>query len=346
MKFEILYNLLKTEPAYRQKQVGHLLFKDLIEDWSEATILPKSLREKLNQECPIEIKNEMVKSLDKKSVKALIILEDGLKIETVLMRHKDGRNTACLSTQVGCPMQCGFCATGLMGFSRNLTKEELIEQALFWARYLKTKTNSRLTNVVYMGMGEPFLNYQNVISSIKTINDKDGLEIGARHISISTCGLTDGIRKLMKENIQVNLAISLHAPNNKLREKLMPVSKKYPLPRLMEAVDEYIEKTKRRVMFEYILIKNVNDAPAQARELAELMQRPLCFVNLIAYNETGKFEPSDQERILEFKKILERAGVSVVERFRFGGEIDAACGQLAAKSHPDQPVHKAWRGKK
>jgi len=331
MKLDDLNDILKDEPNYRRKQVGHLLYKDLIDDWSQATILSKPLREKLNAICPLFINGEIIKSGDKKSEKALITLNDGAAIETVLMRHKDGRRTVCVSSQVGCPMACGFCATGMMGFKRNLVKDEIIEQVLFWSRRLKSAGEEGVSNIVFMGMGEPFLNYQNVIAAIRAINDKDGLNIGARHISISTCGLIDGIKKLAKENLQVNLAISLHASNNHLREKLMPVAKKYSLKNLLLAVDAYIEKTNRKVMFEYVLIKNINDSEVNAHELAQLMHQPLYFVNLIAYNETGNFKTSDKEKIIKFKKILDSAGVEVVERFSFGGDIDAACGQLANK---------------
>ncbi|MEI7451767.1 MAG: 23S rRNA (adenine(2503)-C(2))-methyltransferase RlmN [Candidatus Falkowbacteria bacterium] len=331
MELSALNDILKDEPNYRRKQVGHLLYKDLISDWEEATILSKTMREKLNASCPLLIEGELSKSSDKKSEKALITLSDGVQIETVLMRHKDNRRTVCVSSQVGCPMACGFCATGMMGFKRNMTRDEIVEQVLFWARRLKAAGEGNVTNVVFMGMGEPFLNYQNVIAAIRIMNDKDALNIGARHISISTCGLIDGIKKLAKENLQVNLAISLHASNNRLREKLMPVAKKYSLNKLLTAVDAYIEATNRKVMFEYVLIKNINDAEVNAHELVQLMHKPLYFVNLIAYNSTGKFKTADKDKIIKFKKILDSAGVEVVERFSFGGDIDAACGQLANK---------------
>jgi len=317
MQLSALNDILKDEPNYRRKQVGHLLYKDLIDNWDEATILAKPLREKLNMACPLEINGEVAKSSDKKSEKALITLNDDVAIETVLMRHKDGRRTVCVSSQVGCPMACGFCATGMMGFKRNLTADEIVEQVLFWARQLKKAGEGNVTNVVFMGMGEPFLNYTNVMAAIRILNDKEAFNIGARHISISTCGLIDGIKKLAKENLQVNLAISLHASNNRLREKLMPVAKKYSLNKLLNSVDAYIEKTNRKVMFEYVLIKNINDSEINAKELAELMHQPLYFVNLIAYNETGKFKTVDKDRIIKFKKILNNQGFSYKQCFLF-----------------------------
>jgi 23S rRNA (adenine2503-C2)-methyltransferase len=331
MNLTNLSTILSSEPAYRFKQVGHLLYKDLIDDWNKASNLPKDLKEKLAAECPLEIKADILKSGDRQAIKALITLDDGSRIETVLMRHSDKRRTICLSSQVGCPLGCSFCATGMLGFKRNLTKEEIIEQAIFWARYLKDKHQETITNIVFMGMGEPFLNYDNVLGAIKNINDKDGLNIGARHISISTVGLIDGIKKLAKEKLQVNLAISLHAPNDHLRSAIMSINKRYPLNKLLSTVDSYIEKTGRRVMIEYLLIKNVNDNPAQARELIELVKKPLYLVNLILYNETGKFQPAETEKVKIFKDILEKAGIAVTERHRFGSEIAAACGQLALK---------------
>jgi 23S rRNA (adenine2503-C2)-methyltransferase len=331
MNLTNLSTILSSEPAYRFKQVGHLLYKDLIDDWNKASNLPKDLKEKLAAECPLEIKADILKSGDRQAIKALITLDDGSRIETVLMRHSDKRRTICLSSQVGCPLGCSFCATGMLGFKRNLTKEEIIEQAIFWARYLKDKHQETITNIVFMGMGEPFLNYDNVLGAIKNINDKDGLNIGARHISISTVGLIDGIKKLAKEKLQVNLAISLHAPNDHLRSAIMSINKRYPLNKLLSTVDSYIEKTGRRVMIEYLLIKNVNDNPAQARELIELVKKPLYLVNLILYNETGKFQPAEKEKVKIFKDILEKAGIVVTERHRFGSEIAAACGQLALK---------------
>lgn len=330
MELESLKKVLREEPAFRFKQAEKAVFSDFISDWSEATNLPLALREKLNSECSLSVKSEIFESKDRKTVKAVIVLRDGLKIETVLMRHADGRNSVCVSSQVGCPLACGFCATGAGGFKRDLSADEIIGQYLFFARYLK-KSGKKITNAVYMGMGEPFLNYDNVLKSIRILNDKDLIGLGARHISISTAGKLSGIKKLAKENLQVNLAISLHAPENKLRSSLMPVNKKYPLEKILDAVDYYIAKISRRVMFEYLMIKGVNDSPAQAEALAKIMKRPLYLVNLISCNPTGKFEPSAEENIKKFKNILEKKGVAVTRRYSFGQDIKAACGQLAGK---------------
>ena len=330
MNLNDLEKILIKEPSFRKKQAKQVLFKDLIDNWFEAVTLPLSLRNQLNKECPIKIKAKTSFSQNKKVVKALITLNDNLKIETVLMRHQNKRNTVCVSSQVGCSLNCSFCATGKMGFKRNLTSFEIIEQVLFFARYLK-KMDEKITNIVFMGMGEPFLNYENVISAIKTLNDKEGFNLGSRHFSISTVGIKEGIESLAQEKLQVNLAISLNAPDNKLRSKLMPINKKYPLEDIFEVVENYIKKTNRKVMFGYVMIKGVNDSDQCAQKLAKLMKKPLFFLNLIPYNPTGDFQPSNPQRIKKFKDILEKAGITVTQRYRLGRDIDAACGQLAIK---------------
>jgi len=339
-----LEKVLKGEPKYRLKQAKRALFLDLIEDWSEAMALPLQLREKLNEKCPITINAKTFVSKDRKTVKALITLKDGLfsegikvpakdralKIESVLMRHKDKRNTVCVSSQVGCALGCIFCATGKMGFKRNLKAFEIIEQVLFFARILK-KRKEKVTNIVLMGMGEPFLNYKNVLLAIKILNDKEGFNLGVRRFSISTVGIVEGIKKLTKEKLEVNLAVSLHAPDDKLRSKIMPINKKYPIREILKAVDEYIKKTRRRVMFEYVMIKGVNDSDECAQKLAGLMKRPLCFVNLISLSPFEIFKPSLPQRIKKFKEILEKQGIPITQRYRFGQDIKAACGQLTGE---------------
>lgn len=326
--------VLEKEPVFRLKQVKKAIFFDLIENWDEATTLPQNLRQQLSKNCPLqELKAEKIlTSKDGETLKVLFRLKDGLKVESVLMRHIDGRRTVCVSSQVGCSIGCKFCATGQQGFKRNLSSSEIIDQVLFFARLLK-KSKEKVTNVVFMGMGEPFLNYDNVLEAIKILNDKEGFNLGSRHISISTVGITEGIEKLAKEKLQVNLAISFHAPNNELRTKLIPINKKYPIEKILSAVDDYIKKTKRRVMFEYLMIDGVNNSPKQAEELAELLKKPLYFINLISFNPIGHsdFKPSPGWKIKKFKEILEKAGLSVTQRYRFGREIKAACGQLAGR---------------
>ena len=329
MNLKKVYKLLEDQPKYRIQQVKDAIFKNLANSWNEVSNISKDLKEKLNKETPLEIDGQIFASRDKKTTKELISLSDGLKIETVMLSHKDGRHTVCVSTQVGCALNCSFCATGKMGLKRDLTVEEMLEQVLFFSRLLKVE-DKRISNVVFMGMGEPFLNYDNTIKAIKYINEDLG--IGARHISISTSGIIDGIEKLSREKMQINLAVSLHASNNELRSELMPINDKYPLDDLLNAVDKYIDKTGRRVMFEYLMIKGINDKPGDARRLAVIMNKPLYMVNIIEYNPTDVFKPSDKKDIKSFIDILEKEGVKVTQRYSFGQDIDAACGQLANKS--------------
>lgn len=305
--------------GYRLKQVQRLLYKDLIDDWDKASVLPLEMREELKENLPLKIDYKIFE--DENTKKAVINLKDGSKIETVLMEHDNKRATVCVSCQVGCPLGCLFCATGT-SFKRNLEVDEIIQQVLLFSRYYR-----KPTNIVFMGMGEPFLNYENVMQAIKILNDPNCFNIGARKISISTAGIIDGIKKFTKEDNQVNLSVSLHAPNDELRRRIMPVSRGYTISELLETVDDYILKTRRRVMFEYLLIKDVNDSMEHAKQLSQLMKRPLYMVNLIPYNSTGKFKKSTNTK--EFKEYLEKQGIFTTQRYEFGGKIDAACGQLA-----------------
>lgn len=331
MDISLLHGALKEEKKFRHTQADKAVFVDLIDDWSQATVFPLALREKLNQECPLEIKAEITGGANKNSaVKALITLADEEQIETVLIPQKDGRYVVCLSSQVGCPMACVFCATGMQGFTRNLTAEEIIEQFLFWARYLK-KNGGKIDNAVFMGQGEPFLNYEEVIKAIKILNDPETFNFGARRISISTAGIVNGIKRLSGENLQVNLAISLHAPSDALRSNIMPAAGQTPIKKLLAAVDNYLEKTGRRVMFEYLLIKEVNDRDEDAQMLAKLLNKPLYLLNLIPYNQTGRFQPSSSARTKRFMELVEKTGMPVTIRHSLGQEVDAACGQLAGK---------------
>lgn len=319
---------LKKEPRFRLNQALAVIFRDLAEDWSLATVLSADLRKTLGEKCSLFIKAETLASEEGDATKALITLEDGVKIETILMRHGPDRNTVCVSSQAGCALGCLFCATGKSGFKRNLTKWEIVEQVLFFARFLK-KEKQRVSNVVFMGMGEPFLNYENVMAAVGILNDKKLFNIGARSISISTAGITEGIEKFSKENLQVNLAISLHAPTDDLRSKIMPINKKYPLEKVLAAVDGYIDKTNRKVMIEYLLIDGINDSDECAEKLAGLVKKPLYFVNIILYNPTGDFKAPPRERAKSFKEILKKRAVSFSERYRFGRNIKGACGQFA-----------------
>jgi len=319
------------EKPFRFKQVRTAVYSRLISDWDEATDLPAGLRETLKKSVPLSTVEALTEAASRRgdTTKALMRLVDGNLIETVLMRHRDGRNTVCVSSQAGCAMRCAFCATGKSGFKRNLTADEVVDQVLHFARSLK-KDGAHVTNVVFMGMGEPMHNFDAVMEAVRTLNGADGLEIGARHISISTCGIVPGIDRLAGEPLQINLAISLHAPNDALRSKLMPVNAAYPLDRLMDAVRSYVEATNRRVLFEYLLTDGVNDTPELADELARLLAgNHLYHVNLIRFHRTGGFSPSPRERRDAFLARLKARGISATHRVSFGEDIRAACGQLA-----------------
>jgi 23S rRNA (adenine2503-C2)-methyltransferase len=321
------------QPAFRLKQVRQAVFGDLVASWDEVSTLPKAVREALAAEVPL-----MTLTLERVSEakgggtrKALFRTHDGHPIEAVLMRHEDGRRTVCVSSQAGCPMACTFCATGKLGLARNLTAAEILDQAMAFARELKP-LGERVSGVVMMGMGEPLHNLDNVLAAMREMNAADGLGIGARRLSISTCGIIPGIQRLAAEPEQFNLAVSLHAPSQALRERLMPVARVYPLDALMAACREYVEATGRKVFFEYLLIKDLNDSLEAARELAVLMRHPLFHVNLIKYHATGEYEASSRQQRAAFQEELERLGVAVTFRLSFGEDIDAACGQLAAKN--------------
>ena len=334
MNLENLSEVLSSEPKYRYQQVNKFVFQDFISSWQEASNLPKALREKLEFACPLDINYELLEGQDKNSQKALIIFGDNQSVETVLIKQKAGkqaeaeaRYTICLSTQVGCALACTFCATGAAGFKRNLESFEIVEQLIFWGRRLKG--HGKIDNVVFMGMGEPFLNYDEFIKAAKFINNPETINIGARRLSVSTAGIIPGIKRLAGEKIQMNLAVSLHAANDSLRHKLMPLASKYTISDLLKEVDRYINKTGRRVMFEYLMIKGVNDSEEDADALAAILRRPLYFVNLIPYNDTGRYQASSPDTIRHFREYLENKGVPATIRLSFGSDISAACGQLS-----------------
>jgi len=331
-KLEKIILLDLKQAKFRFKQAKQLVFQDLIGNWEEASVFSKTLRDDLNKLYPLEIGAEVFVSKDKKSAKALLTLSDGKTVETALMVHAGERNTACLSSQVGCPLACKFCASGT-SFSRNLEEDEIILQALFWARYLKKNKLGRLSNIVFMGMGEPFLNYDNVFSSIAILNHSDFFNISDRKISISTSGLVEGIRKMANEEHQVNLAVSLHFVDDKLRAVMMPIAKKYPLKKLFAGIDYYADKCNRKVMFEYMLIKGKNDSAKDAENLSILLKNPLYMVNLMKYNKVKgiDLESPDNKAMDHFSKLLRQRGIEVVERYRFNQDVSGSCGQLGNK---------------
>jgi 23S rRNA (adenine2503-C2)-methyltransferase len=331
------------EPAYRARQVREWAFRRYARSYDEMTNVPASLRRRLEAELPFPEATQVreVTSDDGLTRKRLLRLGDGTLIETVLMLYDPrsdsrGRATVCVSSQAGCAMGCVFCATGQGGFERNLTCGEILAQVLGFAREQADAGAQPLTNVVFMGMGEPLANYREVWRAVEALNAPDGMGMAARHITISTVGLVPGIRKLADERLQVGLAVSLHAPDEPLRERLIPTAHRYPLPEIIEACREYIAKTGRRVTFEYCLMDGVNDAPEQARALASLLQGVLGHVNLIPVNPTadGSIRRPSRARTLAFQRELAARGVPCTVRVEKGTEISAACGQLRAEPQP------------
>jgi 23S rRNA (adenine2503-C2)-methyltransferase len=325
----------RNAPGYRLAQAVQVFSKGLGESWEAVTAWPKGLREEVEKAVPWDelVAERVLESATGDAVKFLFACRDGARIECVIMRHEDWRNTVCVSSQVGCPMKCAFCATGALGFTRNLSAEEIFEQAIHAARWLKAHHNESVTNVVYMGMGEPMHNYDEVMRSVRLLNDPDGFGLGARHISVSTCGIVPGILRLAEEPEQVNLAISLHSAVPETRSRLMPVNAPYPIEKLMEAVEAYAEKTNRKVLFEYLLIDGVNDSRKEAEALASLLakNRRLYQVNLIKYHDTHAFKATPPECRERFAEWLRDRGIPVTIRRSFGEDILAACGQLATR---------------
>jgi 23S rRNA (adenine2503-C2)-methyltransferase len=319
--------LMEGEPRYRAGQVWEGLYvrRELP---SEMTELPAGLRDRLS-EIPRALRETASSAADSGgTVKWLFALEDGAAVETVLMRYRK-RATVCVSTQAGCAMGCTFCATGQMGFDRQLTVGEIVEQVVVASR---ASAPMRLSNVVFMGMGEPLANYARVIESARRMSTEMGLS--ARHLTISTVGIVPGIRRLAVEKLPVNLAVSLHAANNELRNSLVPINRRYPLESLVEACEVYVASTGRRLSFEWALIDATNDRPSDARELSVLARRLRAHVNLIPLNPTPGYPVtgSPASRVVEFRDELERLGVNATVRATRGSEIDAACGQLSVRS--------------
>lgn len=322
------------EPVYRAKQLWEGLHKHQFDQPDQFSAIPKGLREKIQLRyafTSVKPGSELC-SQDGSTRKLSFILNDNRVIETVLMRY-DMRNTVCVSTQAGCAMGCVFCATGQMGFMRNLSAGEIIEQVYHFVRYLKQE-EQRVTNIVFMGMGEPFHNYDAVMKAIEILNDPQGFNLGQRHMTISTVGLIPGIQKFASERRQVNLAISLHAADDQLRTSMVPINKKYPLVELLDACREYVHITGRRVTFEYALIQDVNDSVEHANRLAGLLKGMICHVNVIPLNPTKKYpgKATTRERAQAFQKVLQDAGIPCTIRLRRGIEIQAGCGQLASES--------------
>src|SRR5579883_1086756 len=342
----------RREASFRAKQIYHWLYRGLVTDFAQMTNLSLALRERLAAEAsigPVIVRSEL-HSKDDRTRKILLELADGKLIESVLMLYpplgeSSERATVCVSSQAGCAYGCTFCATGQMGFDRHLSAGEIVAQVLYFARELRaapwaaqglpgSKPIDHITNIVLMGMGEPLHNYENVLRALRILNSPEGFRLGARHMTVSTVGLVPAIRKLSQEQLQVNLAISLHAPTDELRSTTMPINRKYPLKELLAACQDYIAATRRQVTFEYILLSDVNDTPEHARQLAELLAplKQFAHVNCIPVNATSAaYRLPGPEAIRAFRNVLFEYGVSNSVRAERGDDIAAACGQLRTR---------------
>lgn len=324
------------EKAFRAKQIFHWVYEKKVCDWEKMTDLNKALRAKLQGKLSLaSIQQKTTEtSKDSETIKFLWELADGKLVESVLI-YSEERRTVCVSSQVGCPARCAFCASGKEGLLRNLSAAEIFEQVYQIDLFLHQK-GERVSHVVFMGMGEPFENYDNVLKAIALLNDPMRLHISQRRITVSTVGVVEGIRRFTKESLNVNLVLSLHAPNQHIRKKIIPYSRKYPLEDILSAILAFSKESKRDITYEYTLLEGINDQPQHAQELAKLLQGQQCTVNLIPYNPVPglNLHRPEKESIEEFRRILDAHKIVTTWRYTKGKDIAAACGQLALKSSP------------
>lgn len=324
----------RSEKPYRYSQIKQAVYGDLVKDPQDITTLSKELRESLAGDFVVStLQLEKVQTSEDGTQKFLFKTQDEKYVESVLMRHKTGRLTLCISSQIGCPVKCVFCSTGTMGFGRNLEAHEILGQVLAVNQFLRAE-EGRVRNIVFMGMGEPLLNFDNVLRALQRLNDPKAFGIGIRHLTISTSGIVPKIRALMEQDMLVNLAVSLHAPNDELRTKIMPINNAYPLKDLMAVLDEYTAKTNKRIFYEYVMLKGKNDSIKHAHELGILLKGKMAHVNLIPFNPGGSLEDlqcSSKTVMKTFQETLQKYNIPVTLRYTLGQDIDAACGQLAAK---------------
>ncbi|MBM4431569.1 MAG: 23S rRNA (adenine(2503)-C(2))-methyltransferase RlmN [Chloroflexi bacterium] len=332
----------RGEPPFRARQLFEWVYRSLVFDPAAMTNLPLGLRRRLLDQAVVQALEpvDAITSANGLTTKVLLRLPDEETIEAVLMRY-EGRQTVCISSQVGCALGCPFCATGQTGFTRNLYSGEIVDQVLYFAQQLQGQGAS-VSNVVFMGMGEPLANYDQVWRAVQILNDQRGFALGARRITISTAGLVPGIRRLAQKGLPVGLAVSLHAADDALRDQLVPVNKRYPLGQLVPACQRYAQRTGRRVSFEYALIRGINDDPGQANRLGQLLRGLLCHVNLIPLNPTEGcgYQSADRERVMAFRHELNRMGIPNTVRLARGLDIEAGCGQLRSR-HSQKTEKKA-----
>jgi 23S rRNA (adenine2503-C2)-methyltransferase len=321
------------QPRFRATQIWRWLYSSLVTGIGDMGNLPQDFIAQLEDVAHVGSLEpvDVIIAEDQLTEKTLFRTADGHTLETVLMRYTN-RNTICVSSQIGCPVGCVICATGRSGFTRNLSSGEITEQILYYARRLRQE-NAHVTNVVFMGMGEPMLNFDAVWTSVLNLNDREGLSLGARRFTISTAGIVPGIERLARESLALGLAVSLHSPDNDQRDQLVPVNRRYPLERLLPATQLYVQRTGRRVTFEYALMKDVNDSDGHAERTVKLLKDLRCHVNLIPMNpvEGCAFEPSPRERVMAFQEILVQGRIQTTVRLRRGTEISAGCGQLRSR---------------
>ena len=327
------YFLSLGEKKFKATQIYEWIYQKRIKSFDEVTNIKKTVIDKLKEDFTIDRLDTLKVERDVEVCKYLFALNDNERVESVLMRHDYG-TSLCISSQVGCNMGCRFCESGRLKKVRNLESSEMVLQIL----QVEEDIHERISHVVIMGIGEPFDNYENVMDFIRILNHPHGLAIGARHITVSTCGIVPKIYDYAKEGLQINLAISLHAPSDEIRKKIMPISFKYPMNELMEAVKYYEKNAGRRVTFEYILLNGINDSKEDAKKLAKLIKGTLAYVNLIPYNsvDENKYKRSDDKSVRDFMDTLIKCGVNATIRREFGSDIDAACGQLRAKDEKEQ----------
>jgi 23S rRNA (adenine2503-C2)-methyltransferase len=347
------------EPEYRAKQLRKWVYRNLAFSFEEMTDLPLAFRQRLERETRLHSLEPVQEVIGQDgTLKDLFKLADGKTVESTLMYYnRDGggqRYTICVSTQVGCAIGCPFCATGQQGFERNLTPGEIIDQVLYFAHYLQEKRDegqnktdkvaNHISNIVFMGMGEPLANYDALWQAIEMLNSPEGFGLGARNMVVSTAGLGPQIKRLGQEKLQVGLAVSLHASDNSLRNRLVPINRKYPLEQLIPACEDYYQSTGRRLSFEYILFNGINDSITQARSLAGLIQGLNCHVNLIPANSTGKpsFRPPPRRVVLAFEHELKQYHINTTLREPRGQDIDAGCGQLRSRHTFTSPEQKCY----
>ena len=325
----------QKQPRYRLKQFYQAYYQNLIIDFNQLSVWPKELRQQAKNQINLlllkPIKIQVSKNQDTVKVLFSRVSVPEQKLETVLMKHQDGRNTVCVSCMVGCPMNCSFCATGQMGFISNLTADEIVEQVLYFSRFL-AKEKQKVTNIVFMGMGEPIVNLSATQEAIAILTNPTKIGMSPSRITVSTCGIISPLKKFILKGYKGRLAISLHAPTQTLREQIMPVAKTNPLPELLQTIDLYTKNTNKRVSYEYILIKDVNDQIKHAQELAILLKHRLAHVNLIPYNPISNkvWQRPAKKTIFAFAQVLKQTNIPYTIRVTMGDDISAACGQLAS----------------